>query len=208
LTTLRDGHVDVTAGRVRFSFRGKSAVEHDIELDDRRLARTVKACRDIPGYDLFQYYEEGKRQSVGSADVNMYLKEITGEDYTSKDFRTWAGTVLAAEMLRGFAAFRSDTEAKRNIVRAVESVAKRLGNTKAVCRKCYIHPASGDSGRLCRQFDVEDSRGPHATGGPAAWRTDRGRGYSAGVVTATVGESAPRPRELTGRRALPTRLEP
>jgi len=142
LTTLRDGHVDVRGGRVRFIFRGKSGVEHDINLDDRRLARTIKACRDIPGYDLFQYYdEEGKRHSIGSDDVNAYLNAITGEDYTSKDFRTWAGTVLASQMLRDFEKFDSDAQAKRNIVQAVESVAKRLGNTKAVCRKCYIHPA-------------------------------------------------------------------
>jgi DNA topoisomerase I len=146
LTTLRDGHVDVNGGRVRFSFRGKSGVEHDIKLDDRRLARIIKACRDMPGYDLFQYYDaDGQRHTVGSDDVNAYLKEITGEDYTSKDFRTWAGTVLAADMLRAFDAFGSDTEAKRNIVRAVESVAQRLGNTKAVCRKCYIHPAILDA---------------------------------------------------------------
>ena len=142
LTTMRDGHVDVHGGRVRFIFRGKSGVEHDINLDDRRLARTIKACRDIPGYDLFQYYdEEGKRHSIGSEDVNAYLKAITGEDYTSKDFRTWAGTVLAAQMLRDFEKFDSDAQAKKNVVQAVESVAKRLGNTKAVCRKCYIHPA-------------------------------------------------------------------
>jgi DNA topoisomerase I len=142
LTTLRDGHVNVSGGRVRFSFRGKSGVEHDIHLDDRRLARTIKACRDLPGYDLFQYLDEnGERHAVGSADVNAYLKEITGEDYTSKDFRTWAGTVLAAQTLQEFDKCESDAQAKRNIVSAVETVAKRLGNTKAVCRKCYIHPA-------------------------------------------------------------------
>jgi len=146
LTTLRDGHVEVSGGRVTFSFRGKSGVEHEVDLDDRRLARVVKACRDLPGYELFQYLDEaGKRQTVGSADVNEYLREITGQDYTSKDFRTWAGTVLAAQLLRDFEAFDSDTQAKRNIVRAVESVAKRLGNTKAVCRKCYIHPAIFDA---------------------------------------------------------------
>ena len=142
LTTLRDGHVNVSGGKVRFSFRGKSGVEHDIQLDDRRLARTIKACRDLPGYDLFQYLDEdGERHPIGSADVNAYLKEITGEDYTSKDFRTWAGTVLAAQTLQAFDKCESDTQAKRNIVSAVEAVAKRLGNTKAVCRKCYIHPA-------------------------------------------------------------------
>ena len=141
LTTLRDGHVNVQRGRVKFTFRGKSGVEHDIELDDPRLAKIVKACREIPGYDLFQYYDEtGVRQAVGSGDVNAYLKGITGQDYTSKDFRTWAGTVLAAQLLRGFEPSRSQTEAKRNIVRAIEDVSKRLGNTKAVCRKSYIHP--------------------------------------------------------------------
>jgi DNA topoisomerase-1 len=146
LTTMRDGHVEVTGGRVRFTFKGKSGVEHEIDLTDRRLARMVKACRDIPGYDLFQYYDEsGQRQSIGSADVNAYLQEITGKDFTSKDFRTWAGTVLAAQLLRDYERFDSDAQAKRNIVQAVEAVAKRLGNTKAVCRKCYIHPAVFDA---------------------------------------------------------------
>jgi DNA topoisomerase-1 len=142
LTTLRDGHVDVSGGRVRFTFRGKSGVEHEVDLSDRRLARIVKACRDIPGYDLFQYIDdEGNRQTVGSEEVNAYLKEITGQDFTSKDFRTWAGTVLAMQILCELEDCASDTQAKKNIVRAVEEVAKRLGNTKAVCRKSYIHPA-------------------------------------------------------------------
>jgi DNA topoisomerase I len=142
LTTLRDGHVEVSGARLTFAFRGKSGVEHEVDLDDRRLARVVKACRDLPGYELFQYLdEEGKRQSIESSDVNEYLRDITGEDFTSKDFRTWAGTVLAAQLLKDFEAFESDAQAKRNIVEAVEAVAKRLGNTKAVCRKCYIHPA-------------------------------------------------------------------
>ena len=146
LTTLRDGHVEIDDGRVRFSFRGKSGVEHEIDLADRRLARIVKACRDIPGYDLFQYYDEqGKRPTIESSDVNGYLQAIAGRDFTSKDFRTWAGTVLAARLLRDFERFDSEAQAKRNIVQAVESVAKRLGNTKAVCRKCYIHPAVFDA---------------------------------------------------------------
>jgi DNA topoisomerase I len=146
LTTLRDGHVAVNGRRVRFSFRGKSGVAHEVDLDDARLARMVKQCRDIPGYDLFQYYDDdGARHAIGSGDVNAYLKDITSEDYTSKDFRTWAGTVLAAQLLREFDAFDSNAQAKRNIVRAVESVAHKLGNTKAVCRKCYIHPAIFDA---------------------------------------------------------------
>jgi DNA topoisomerase I len=146
LTTLRDGHVEVSGARVTFSFRGKSGVEHEVDLDDRQLARVVKACRDLPGQELFQFVDEdGRRQTIESSDVNEYLREVTGEDFTSKDFRTWAGTVLAAQLLRDFEGFDSEAQAKRNIIRAVESVAKRLGNTKAVCRKCYIHPAVLDS---------------------------------------------------------------
>ena len=146
LTTLRDTHVEFKGERVRFSFRGKSGVEHEIDLNDRRLARIVKQCRDLPGYELFQYYDEnGERQTVGSDEVNAYLKEVTGQDLTSKDFRTWAGTVLAAELLREFEAFTSTAQAKKNIVAAVEQVAMKLGNTKAVCRKCYIHPAIFDA---------------------------------------------------------------
>jgi DNA topoisomerase-1 len=146
LTTLRDGHVAVDGERVRFSFRGKSGVEHEIALTDRRLARIVRQCRDLAGYELFQYLDrDGKRQAVGSDEVNAYLKEISGHDFTSKDFRTWAGTVLAARLLKDFEAFTSQAQAKKNIVRAVEAVAKRLGNTKAVCRKCYIHPAIFDA---------------------------------------------------------------
>jgi DNA topoisomerase-1 len=146
LTTLRDKHVEFSGQRLRFTFRGKSGVEHEVDLNDRRLARIVKQCRDLDGYDLFQYYDEnGERQTVGSAEVNAYLQEITGQDLTSKDFRTWAGTVLAAQLLRDFAAFTSDAQAKKNILQAVETVAKRLGNTKAVCRKCYIHPAIFDA---------------------------------------------------------------
>jgi DNA topoisomerase-1 len=146
LTTLRDGHVEVTGARLRFAFRGKSGVEHEVDLDDRRLARIVKQCRDLPGYDLFQYLDaDGRRQSIESADVNVYLRSISGNDYSSKDFRTWAGTVLAMELLRDLVPCRTETEAKKQIVRAVASVAQRLGNTKAVCRKCYIHPAVFDA---------------------------------------------------------------
>ena len=121
-------------------------VEHAIDLRDARLAKIVKACRELPGYELFQYVDEdGHRQAIDSADVNAYLREISGEDFTAKDFRTWAGTVLAAKALAEIATFSSNTEAKRNVVKAIESVARRLGNTKAVCRKCYIHPAILDA---------------------------------------------------------------
>jgi DNA topoisomerase-1 len=145
LTTLRDQHAKIAGHRVTIEFKGKSGIRHAVDLHDARLARIIKACRDLPGYELFQYLDgHGRRQSIGSADVNAYLRELTGENFTAKDFRTWAGTVLAAKALAVRAQFRSPTEAKRNIVKAVAEVAGRLGNTKAVCRKSYIHPAIVD----------------------------------------------------------------
>jgi len=146
LTTMKDGHARISGGRVRFSFKGKSGIAHAIDLEDRRLAKIVKACRDLPGYELFQYVDDaGRRQTIDSADVNGYLRQISRQDFTAKDFRTWAGTVLAAKALAAATHFSSNAEAKRNVVKAVESVAKRLGNTRSVCRKCYIHPAILDS---------------------------------------------------------------
>ncbi|MGH9408380.1 MAG: DNA topoisomerase IB [Vicinamibacterales bacterium] len=146
LTTMRDGHVKIAGSKVRFVFKGKSGVEHELELDDRRLARIVKQCRDLPGQELFEYRDdEGAIVDVGSADVNGYLKEMTGQDFTSKDFRTWAGTVLAAKLLREFESTDSDARARKNIVSAIEEVARQLGNTRAVCRKCYVHPAVLDA---------------------------------------------------------------
>src|SRR5262245_41331829 len=146
LTTMRVHHAKVRGTPVRFEFRGKSGIEHAVDLRDARLARIIKACRDLPGYELFQYIDDaGKRQEIDSADVNAYLREISGRDFTAKDFRTWIGTVLAAKALAQVPAFSSNADAKRKIAAAVESVAKRLGNTKAVCRKCYIHPAILDA---------------------------------------------------------------
>jgi DNA topoisomerase-1 len=142
LTTLQDHHADVDGHRVTFEFKGKSGKEHEIDLEDKRLAKVVEHCQDLPGEELFQYVDDdGVTRDVGSDDVNQYLREISGENFTAKDFRTWAGTVLAARALREFKKFDSQAEAKRNVVQAIENVAKRLGNTKAVCRKCYIHPA-------------------------------------------------------------------
>jgi DNA topoisomerase I len=141
LTTMRDRHVAVDGAKVAFKFRGKSGIYHAIDLGDRRLARVVKRCRDLPGQDLFQYLDDdGQAQTIDSADVNAYLREVSGEDFTAKDFRTWAGTVLAALALQEFETFDSEAQAKRNIMRAIESVAERLGNTPTVCRKCYVHP--------------------------------------------------------------------
>ena len=142
LTTMRDRHATIRGAEVRFEFRGKSGVAHAVEFHDVRLARIVKACRDLPGYELFQYVDDqGERQSIASDDVNSYLRHISGDDFTAKDFRTWAGTVLAAQALARLARFTSQTEAKRNVMQAITGVAKRLGNTRSVCRKCYIHPA-------------------------------------------------------------------
>ena len=142
LTTMRDRHVEVKGSRLQFSFKGKGGKRHRIDVADRRLAAIVKRCRDLPGYELFQYLDEnGEAQVVDSADVNTYLREIGGQEFTAKDFRTWAGTVLAALALEEFEAFDSQAQCKRNIVQAIENVSKRLGNTPAICRKCYVHPA-------------------------------------------------------------------
>src|SRR6266576_64440 len=142
LTTLRDRHVAIEGSRIHISFRGKSGKHHETDINDRRLARIVKSCRDLPGYELFQYMDaEGQRHTVGSAEVNEYLREITGEEITAKDFRTWAGTQLAAEALRQFEGVGSENKRKKAIVRAVEKVARHLGNTPTICRRCYIHPA-------------------------------------------------------------------
>ncbi|HET9223894.1 MAG TPA: hypothetical protein VFO07_15385, partial [Roseiflexaceae bacterium] len=136
----------IEGSTLRFDFRGKSGLRHSLDLHDRRLARIVGRCRDLPGYELFQYVDEaGQQQTIDSADVNDYLRAISGEDFTAKDFRTWAGTVLAALALQEFESFDSQAQAKKNVVSAIQNVAERLGNTPAVCRKCYIHPAIVDA---------------------------------------------------------------
>ncbi|AMY08034.1 DNA topoisomerase type I [Luteitalea pratensis] len=142
LTTLRDRHVTVTADRLRFRFRAKSGVWQEITLQDGRLARTVKRCQDLPGQVLFQYLDgAGARQRVTSEDVNAYLRDVTGAEFTAKDFRTWAGTVLAAAALQELDVVDTAAGRKKNVARAIETVAKQLGNTRAVCRRCYVHPA-------------------------------------------------------------------
>ena len=142
LTTMRNRHVDVTATKLKFSFRGKSGVRHEVDISDRRLAKIIRELQDLPGQDIFQYVdEEGQVRDIDSQDVNDYLREITGEDFTAKDFRTWAGTVLTAMALNAQEAFQNKTQAKKNIKDAISAVAKILGNTPAICRKCYVHPA-------------------------------------------------------------------
>ena len=142
LTTMRNRHVDVQGAKLRFHFRGKSGVQHEIDLEDRRVARIIKKLQDLPGQEIFQYLDEEKQvRNVTSEDVNGYLREITGEDFTAKDFRTWAGTVLAAIALQSQDLFENKSQAKKNVKDALSAVAKVLGNTPAVCRKCYVHPA-------------------------------------------------------------------
>ncbi len=152
LTTLRNRQVAINGSKIRFNFRGKSGVEHAIELHDRRMAGIVKRIRELPGQELFQYIDEaGERRSVESADVNAYIREAAGGEFTSKDFRTWSGTLLAAKALREAGPFDSKAQAMRTINTVIEAVAKLLGNTKAVCRKCYVHPNVVDAyleGRL------------------------------------------------------------
>jgi DNA topoisomerase I len=170
LTTLRNKHVDVEGSKVHFNFKGKSGKLHSIDVNDRRLARIVKKCQDVPGYELFQYLdEEGNHRSVDASDVNDYLRSMTDEDFTAKDFRTWAGTVLACALLRQFESVETQTQAKKNVVEAIKSVAERLGNTPSVCRKCYVHPhviESYMSGAMVKAFESEVikevSKPPHA----------------------------------------------
>jgi DNA topoisomerase-1 len=141
LTTMRAKHVQIDGSTIMFRFRGKSGKMHTVGVEDRRLARIVRRCQDLPGYELFEYLDEsGETRKVDSSEVNDYLRTVSGEDFTAKDFRTWAGTVLASMALREFEESASETEAKRNVVEAIKSVAQRLGNTPAVCRKCYVHP--------------------------------------------------------------------
>jgi DNA topoisomerase I len=146
LTTMHDRHARVNGTQVHFEFRGKSGIEHEIDLADPRLARIVRQCQELPGQELFQYLDDdGNVHDVTSGDVNEYLRQISGLEMTAKDFRTWAGTALAAQALQEFEDFDSQAAAKRNVTRAIERVAERLGNTKTICRKCYVHPAVIDA---------------------------------------------------------------
>ena len=141
LTTLRTPHVDVEGANLKFEFKGKSNKVWNLKVHDRRVAKIVKACQDLPGQQLFQYVDaDGDRHGVSSQDVNDYLREITQADITAKDFRTWAGTVLAALALSEFGTIDTEAKAKKNVRAAIERVASRLGNTATICRKCYVHP--------------------------------------------------------------------
>ncbi len=159
LTTLRDDHVEVERGRLRFAFKGKSGKSWNLQVSDRRIARIVRECQDLPGQELFRYIDaDGSVHSIDSGDVNDYLREAAGSEVTAKDFRTWAGTVLAALALQEFEKFDTHAAAKRNVKRAIEHVASRLGNTPTICRKCYVHPGVLDhylGGSLALQIKAE-----------------------------------------------------
>jgi len=141
LTTLRNPHVKVEGSELRFQFKGKSGKQWRLQVKDRRIAKIIRACQDLPGQRLFQYQDEdGEVRDVTSADVNAYLQEITGRDVTAKDFRTWGGTVMTALALREFEAAETQATQKKNLKAAIERVSARLGNTPTICRKCYVHP--------------------------------------------------------------------
>lgn len=141
LTTLKDKHVKINGDRISFSFTGKKGIAHNITLKNRRLAKAVQACRDIPGKELFQYYDAaGARKSIESGLVNKYIKEATGGDFSAKDFRTWAGTLNALRYFKSVGQAGDDTERKKNVLAVLDEVSKKLGNTRTVCKKYYVHP--------------------------------------------------------------------
>ncbi len=162
LTTMRDNHVDVEGTTVEFHFRGKSGKEHTIDVKDRQLARIIKRCQALPGHELFQYYDEHEQlHTIESDNVNTYLQQITGQEFTAKDFRTWSGTVTATCALQDLGEYETQTQAKKNVVRAIEAASKHLGNTPAICRKSYIHPEIIDAylnGSLLRALQREDEQ--------------------------------------------------
>jgi DNA topoisomerase I len=189
LTTLRDGHVAIAGSEIRFEFRGKSGKRHRCALRDGRLARIVRSCREIPGQELFQYRDEdGKRQSISSGDVNAYLREISGGEFTAKDFRTWAGTLRAAEALLEAGAVEGRSARRRAVLAAIDDVAAELNNTRAVCRKYYVHPGvleAFEAGRLA------EALGRNGNGATRGGLSTRERAL-AGFVRALSGRSAKR----------------
>lgn len=171
LTTLKRRHVAVSGSKLEFTFRGKSGIQHTVSITDRRLARIVQRCRELPGEELFQYIDdEGSRETVTSADINDYLREVSGLEVTAKDFRTWAGTMLAATALSELGTATSEREAKKRVVQAIDRVAERLGNTRSVCRSYYVHPAVIDAYMDGRVVEVppEAPEGPDRRSRPTA----------------------------------------
>jgi len=174
LTTLKDKHVTLNGGTLSFSFKGKKGIVHNITLKNKRLARIVQQCRDIPGKELFQYLDEdGQRHSIDSGSVNNYIKEITGSDFTAKDFRTWAGSLHILTAFKSIGEAGSATECKRNIVAALDEVSRKLGNTRSVCKKYYVHPG------LLRLYE-ENNLVKHLAELDAVEEPDDKTGYTSG----------------------------
>ena len=195
LTTLRDRHVQIDGSTMRFRFRGKSGKEHEVSVTDRRLARIVRACQDLPGQELFQYLaEDGSRQSVGSADVNAWLREASGKDFTAKDYRTWAGTRMALEALRGVGPADTQTHSKKAMQEAVKQVAQALGNTPAVCRRCYVHPIVFEAYASGTLFQIADPQDGTVEVGEFLVLMLLGRGLSPVVTLAAALEASLRAR--------------
>jgi len=202
LSTLQDRHVVIEGSRIRFRFLGKSRVRHDITLSERRLASIVRRCQELPGQHLFQYLDEqGQRHPLSSTDVNRYLREVTGKAFTAKDFRTWAGTVLATLALQEFEAIDSVTAARHNIVEAVSRVAQRLGNTPTVCRKSYIHPAVLDSYLEGNLLELLEARTQAALQFPEGLKPEEGAVLALLAARLKREKAADRARKAQERRA-------
>jgi DNA topoisomerase-1 len=195
LTTLRTRHVTIEGSSLRFEFRGKGGRRHVVDVSDRRLARIVRQCQELPGHELFQCVaSDGRLQAIGSTDVNAYLRRVAGEAFTAKDFRTWAGTVLAASALRG-QPFESESEARGKVARAIGSVAQRLGNTPAVCRRCYVHP-------LVVETYLDGGLARRVAGGPQEEETRTGLGRDEAAILRLLRAHEAGSR-ADGRAALP-----
>jgi DNA topoisomerase-1 len=200
LTTLRHRHVRVDGSDVLFRFRGKSGVQHDIKLHDPYVARIIRKMRELPGQELFQYVDDdGQRHCIDSGDVNAYLREAAGEDFSAKDFRTWAGTVLATLALQAFERVDSQAQAKQNVVRAIENVARRLGNTPSICRKCYVHPAVIESYLDGSFAERLEERGANRTGGRIAGPVT-GRSRRAGLLQQRLQETEEKKEHKPARK--------
>jgi DNA topoisomerase-1 len=210
LTTLRDRHVKVEGGALRFAFTGKSGKMWQLKVSDRRVARIVKSCQDLPGQHLFQYLDEdGERRAVGSADVNAWLRDVSGREITAKDFRTWAGTVLAALALSEFEAVDRAVTAKANVREAIERVARRLGNTPTICRKCYVHPEILDGyldGALA--LDIERRAAAELNGDLGHFRTEEVAVLAFLKRRLRRQAAAERSPRKTRRRARPEAIRP
>ncbi len=206
LTTMRQSQVEIDGTRIQFEFQGKSGKHHLVELHDRRLARILKRCEELPGYELFQYLDEqGERHAVDAADVNAYLFQICGEHFTAKDFRTWGGTVAVATALRAIGPAESETQAAKNITEAIKEAACELGNTPTVCRKAYVHPAILDAykaGKLPTD-DVESAT--HAVrhaNSPESHGLDEDERIVLSILT---GNGTAQPKKATAARRQPSR---